>query len=116
MKKDAEVFLRHIIESVCRIQEFTIGISKEKFMKDIKLQDAVLRRIEIIGEAAKNIPLDFREKHANIPWNEMARTRDKLIHGYFGVDLELTWNIIKEDLPDLKEKIEKILKQMQAKE
>ncbi len=109
MKKDPAVFLAHILESIERISEFTKGISKDEFFKDVKAQDAVIRRIEIIGEAAKNVPPEFRQKHAGIPWAEMARTRDKLIHGYFGVDLELTWNIIKADLPKLKDKIKLLL-------
>lgn len=116
MKRDAEVFLAHILESIKKIEEFTKGISKEKFFRDIKLQDAVIRRIEIIGEAAKNLPANFREKHSDIEWAEMAKTRDKLIHGYFGVDIELTWNIVKDNLPNLKEKIKNALKQMQARE
>lgn len=115
MRKDTLVFLSHIAESISKIKEFTGSTSREAFMKDAKLQDAVIRRIEIIGEAAKNIPGEFREKHAGIPWSEMTKTRDKLIHGYFGVDLELTWNIIKEDLPDLENKIRKLITQMQAK-
>ncbi|MBU2637602.1 MAG: DUF86 domain-containing protein [Nanoarchaeota archaeon] len=114
MKKDIAVFLSHILESIEKVREFTHNVSKDKFKKDVKLQDAVIRRIEIIGEAAKNIPSDFREKHPAIPWAEMARTRDKLIHGYFGVDLDLTWNIIKLDLPSLKEKIGKIMKKMKV--
>lgn len=81
------------------------GVSKENFLKSVQLQDAVIRRLEIIGEAAKNIPAEFRKKHADIPWSEMARTRDKLIHGYFGVDLDLTWDITKRDLPGLKNKL-----------
>lgn len=116
MKKEIAVFLSHILESIEKINEFTRNVSKERFKKNVQLQDAVIRRIEIIGEAAKNIPSDFQEKHTNVPWAEMARTRDKLIHGYFGVDLELTWNIVKDDLPHLKEKIEKIMKQMQVKD
>lgn len=109
MKKDSEIFLGHILESIKKIEEFTMGVSKEKFLRDIKLQDAVIRRIEIIGEAAKNIPQNFREKHPYIEWAEMAKTRDKLIHGYFGVDIELTWNIIQTDIPLLKRKIEKVI-------
>ena len=72
--------------------------------------DAVIRNLEIIGEAVKNISPEFRKKHLGIPWSKIAKTRDKLIHKYFGVDLELTWDIIKKDLPDLKEKIKNILK------
>lgn len=111
MNKDANIFLAHIKESIDLIESFTKGCTKDKFFKDIKLQDAVIRRIEIIGEAAKNIPEEFRAKHAEVPWAEMARTRDKLIHGYFGIDLELTWAIVQTDLPKLKGKIERLLKQ-----
>ncbi|MBU4190535.1 MAG: DUF86 domain-containing protein [Candidatus Thermoplasmatota archaeon] len=109
MKKDISIFLKHILESIERIEEFTKGISKEKFLDSVQLQDAVIRRLEIIGEAVKNLPPGFRKKHADVPWSEIARTRDKLIHGYFGVDLTLTWDIVKKDLPDLKKKIKKIL-------
>jgi len=90
MKKDPAIFLEHILESIERIEEFTKGTSKENFLNSVQLQDSVIRRIEIIGEASKNIPDDFKRTHSDAPWSEMARTRDKLIHGYFGVDLNLT--------------------------
>ncbi len=77
----------------------------------MQLQDSVIRRLEIIGEASKNIPPDFRKNNPGVPWSEMARTRDKLIHGYFGVDLDLTWEIVKKSLSDLK-KIKTILEDM----
>lgn len=105
MKKDAGIFIEHIPESINKIEEFTKGVSKEKFLTSAQLQDAVIRRLEIIGEAAKNTPTEFKKKHINVPWSEMARTRDKLIHGYFGVDIDLTRDIIKRDLPDLKDKL-----------
>lgn len=108
MKKDVSVFIEHILDSIGKIEEFTKDVPKQKFLDSVQLQDAVIRRLEIIGEAAKNIPTEFRKKHAGIPWGEMSRTRDKLIHGYFGVDLELTWDIIRKDLPALKEKIKKL--------
>lgn len=109
MKKDISILLKHILESIERIEEFTKGVSKEKFLDSVQIQDAVIRRLEIIGEAAKNLPPEFRKKHADMPWSEIARTREKLIHGYFGVDLALTWDIVKKDLPELKKKIKKIL-------
>ena len=114
MKKDTKVFLSHILESIEKIDEFTVNVDREEFMEDSKTQYSVIRGIEIIGEATKNIPESFRKKHSGVPWAEMARTRDKLIHGYFGVDLELTWDILKEDLPDLKKKIKKILEDMET--
>ncbi len=110
MKKDNKIFMEHILESMKRIEEFTEGISKQDFLDTVQIQDSVIRRLEIIGEASKNISAEFREIHSDVPWSEMARTRDKLIHGYFGVDLDLTWTIVKESLPDLKKKIIVILK------
>lgn len=109
MKKDAKIFLKHIAESIEKIMEFTSGMDKDGFKNSIITQDAVMRRLEIIGEAAKNTPLDFQKKYSDIPWNEMAKTRDKLIHGYFGVDIDLTWDIIKNDIPEIETKINAIL-------
>lgn len=112
MKKDPKIFLKHILESIERIEEFMKEVSKESFLNSVQLQDAVIRRLEIIGEATKNLPNEFRKKYSNIPWSELARMRDKLIHGYFGIDLDLTFDIVKKDLPDLKKKISKILKEL----
>ena len=78
--------------------------------KDKLRKDAVIRNLEIIGEAAKNIPESFRIKYSIIEWKKIAGTRDKLSHGYFGVDLSTVWDVIKDDLPELKKNIEKILK------
>ncbi len=98
--KDPEIFIVHIIDSIGKIEDFTNNKEKEDFLEDVQLQDAVIRRIEIIGEASKNIPEEFKKNFQDVPWREMARTRDKLIHGYFGVDLELTWDIVEHDLPE----------------
>jgi uncharacterized protein with HEPN domain len=78
---------------------------KSDFLDSKQLQDSVIRRIEIIGEAIKNIPGDFKSTHENIPWKEITGMRDILIHQYFGVDLELTWEVIKTDFPILKKQI-----------
>lgn len=115
MKKDPFVFLGHIMESIGRIEEFTKGVTKEDFLKSIQLQDSVIRRIEIIGEAAKNLPVGFQKEHDDVSWSKMARTRDKLIHGYFGIDLEMAWSIVKNDLPELKAKVQKILTEIEEK-
>lgn len=113
MKKDPLVFLRHILESIGRIEEFTKGATKEEFLKSIQLQDSVIRRIEIIGEATKNLPTEFQKEYDEVAWSKMARTRDKLIHGYFGVDLKMAWDIVKNDLPELKAKVQKILAEIE---
>ena len=87
MKKDPLIFLEHILESIKDIEEYVRGTTREEFMNSKKTQDAVIRRIEIIGEAAKNVPEDIKKHHPDIPWKRMSGMRDILIHGYFGVDL-----------------------------
>ncbi|HLD69270.1 MAG TPA: DUF86 domain-containing protein [Candidatus Omnitrophota bacterium] len=114
MKKDNLIFLQHILECIEKIEEFTNKISEDDFMKLVQTQDAVVRRLEIIGEATKNLSNHFRGKHRNIPWNQMARMRDKLIHGYFGVDLMTVWEVVEDDLPNLKKKIRKLLEDSNA--
>ncbi len=110
MKKDVRIFLMDILECIGKIEEYLQDVTEETFREETWIQDAVMRRLEIIGEAAKNVPEDFMQKHPGLPWREMARTRDKLIHAYFGVNPERVWIIAKEDLPGLKKKIEAILK------
>ncbi len=83
-----------------------------EFYEDSIVQDAVLRRLEIIGEAVKNVPDDFRAKYPDVPWRQIAGMRDVLIHAYFGVNLRRVWKVVKEDLPGLKLKILKILEEI----
>ena len=108
MRKDPQVFLTHILESIGWIEKETKDLSKDKFVQDVPTHDAVIRRLEIIGEAVKNLPTDFKKKYPDIAWKKIAGLRDKLIHGYFGIDLELVWEIVNKDIPPLKEQIEKI--------
>ncbi len=103
--KDDHVYLRHILESIGRVREFTRGVSEERFLKDALVQSAVIRQLEIIGEAVKNLSSSFRKRHKNVPWKDISGLRDKLIHGYFGVDISLVWGICEKDLPELKDSI-----------
>ncbi len=108
---DEKTFLRHILEYIALIEKFTEGIEKKEFLDNEEKQLAVVRCIEIIGEAVKQLPPSLREKHHEIPWKDITGTRDLLIHAYFSIDLDLVWKIIEKDLQPLKTTIEKILKE-----
>lgn len=109
MKRDIGVFLEDILESIEKIEEYTKDISEEEFYKTDSLQDAVVRRFEIIGEAVKHIPRELKDKYLEIPWKEIAGTRDVLIHEYFGVNLERIWKTIQKDILPFKKQLQKIL-------
>ncbi len=104
-----EARLRHILESTELIEDYLAHINKAGFLNDRKLQDAISRRLEIIGEATKAISQSTRQKYPEVPWKEMAGMRDKLTHEYFGVDMEIIWETCQEDLPGLKEQVINIL-------
>ena len=107
------VFINHILDGICAIEDFSKGLTKEKLMVDRLRQSAIVREIEVIGEAVKNISKSLRDKHKNVEWKEITGTRDKMIHHYFGVDLGIVWNIVKIHLPILKRKILKIKKELE---
>jgi len=109
MKKDPKIFLMHIIESIEAIESHTNKITKEKFSENLTVQDAVIRRIEIIGEAVKNLPAEFKKNHPEIEWREIAGMRDKLIHEYFGISVNIVWTTVKKDIPKLKKQIRELL-------
>jgi len=110
MKKEIKIFIEDILESIKNIEEYVRGMDKEKFLGDNKTQDAVLRKLEVIGEAVKNIPDEVKEKYPEISWKRIAGMRDIIIHEYFGVNLKRVWKTVEDDLPELKKKILKISK------
>ncbi|MDP2672809.1 MAG: DUF86 domain-containing protein [Nanoarchaeota archaeon] len=110
MKKDSLIFIGHILETINDIEESVKGLSKEQFEKNKDIKDSNIRRLEIIGETTKNLPKEFTKKYLNIPWKDISGMRDKIIHHYFGIDLEEIWKVIQKDLPELKKQINDILK------
>ncbi|MGC8979243.1 HepT-like ribonuclease domain-containing protein [Caldisericum sp.] len=112
MKRDYILFLKDIINAMEAIERFVEGMDLEAFIEDDKTSSAVIRKFEIIGEATKNIPDGIREKHPHIPWKRMAGLRDRLIHGYFGIDYKLVWEAIKVEIPKIKPELQKILKEL----
>jgi uncharacterized protein with HEPN domain len=109
MIKDPKIFIAHMLENIADIETFLKGVKKEGFLANKEKQNAVVRSLEIIGEASKNIPTTIKTAHPSIPWKEIAGTRDKITHHYFGVDLQLIWNLTQKEIPKLKKDLLKIL-------
>jgi len=106
--KDDSIYIDHILLSINNILIYTKDISKEDFAKNTLIQDAVIRNFEIIGEATKKISPDFKKVNFEVPWKEMAGMRDKLIHDYIGIDIQVIWDTIQQDLPNLQKIIKGI--------
>jgi uncharacterized protein with HEPN domain len=110
MKKDDTVYLQHILDAIKTVESYLRGVNESKFKATSLLQDGAIRQIEIIGEAVRHISSDLRKTYPEVPGEDIAGMRDKLVHDYFGVDLEKVWVTTKEDLPPLKKQVIQILK------
>ena len=113
--RDFQVYLEDIIDAIKSIEEYTRGLTYKAFAKDKKTVDAVIRNFEIIGEAAKHIPEKTRKQYPEVPWKDMAGMRDKLIHEYSEVKLDVLWKTIKERLPVVRPLVEEALTKMEEK-
>ena len=108
MGKD-KLYIRHILDAIFTIGQYMSGVEYEDFLGNKLKQDGIIRELEIIGEASKQLSLEFKEKYSDIPWKDIAGMRDKLIHEYFGVDLNAVWETMEDDLPILKSALQKEL-------
>jgi uncharacterized protein with HEPN domain len=106
--KDPRPYLLHISDAIRRIFDYT-SEGKASFLSDLKTQDAVIRNLEVIGEAAKRLPAEVAGSHPEVPWKRIAGLRDKMIHQYFGMNLELVWQVVEQELTALDRRIEEIL-------
>ena len=107
-------FIKDILNAMKEIEEFVDRMEFDEFCNDDKTRSAVTWQLHIVGEATKNIPKEIRTKYKEIPWNDMARTRDKISRFYFGINYKIVWKVIKEELPEIKPKIEQILKELEG--
>jgi len=113
MKRKEMLFIEDILGNILLIEKSIENLSKSKFITNKLVIDATVRRLEIIGEAVKNISEKVKTKYPKIEWKKIAGTRDTIIHAYFSVDLDIVWNIIKKDLPKLKRQMEKIKEEIE---
>lgn len=102
-KRDARLLLQDMLQSMERIRRYIVDLDLAAFLNDEKTSDAVVRNVEIIGEATRQLPETFKHAHAEIPWHQMAGMRNRIVHDYVGVDLELVWAVVTESLPSLTE-------------
>ncbi len=109
-KRGDKLYIKDILEAIIKIEQYTNGVKLEVFVRDNKTIDAVVRNISVIGEAVNYISVEIKSKYTQIPWREIADMRNKTIHEYFGIDLDILWKTVKEDLPTFKEQLIEILK------
>jgi uncharacterized protein with HEPN domain len=111
-KRPIRLLLEDIRDAVGKVKRYTQGISRDAFMADERTADAVVRNLEIIGEASSRLPKEFRDTHSNIEWAQIIGLRHRIVHDYFGIDLEMVWEILQNGLPNFRQQLETILLQL----
>jgi uncharacterized protein with HEPN domain len=107
-RRDADLLIEDIDGAIGRIERYVADTDREGFLKDEKTIDAVARNLEIIGEAVRRLPPEFKEKHSAVPWSQIAGLRNRIVHDYFGLDLEIIWQVLHVSLPEFKDQLRRI--------
>jgi uncharacterized protein with HEPN domain len=108
-KRDPDLLIEDMLAAIRKIERYTAGMDQELFQQDEKTIDAVVRNLEILGEATRQLPEDFIDRYSKVPWRKIAGLRNRIVHDYFGLDLEIIWQVIRNDLPPLKVGLEELV-------
>ena len=116
MKKDPKIHVAFILECIGLVEEYSKGLTETEFLNSTQQQDAIIRRVELIGEAVKNISPEVKDRYPEIPWKRIAGMRDILVHDYLGLDLEITWKVAQVEIPELKTKMLEVRRDLEAED
>ena|SRR5215208_4610267 len=105
-KRDPDLLVEDMLAAIAKVERYTSAMEQEMFRQDEKTVDAVVRNLEILGEAARQMPADFASHHPEVPWRQIAGLRNRIVHDYFGLDLEMIWQVVSHDLPPLRKLLE----------